>query len=30
LGDERYDAAFAKGRTMSLDDAVEYALASID
>ena len=30
LGEERYEIAFAKGRKMSLDAAVEYALAAID
>jgi predicted ATPase len=30
LGDERYESAFAAGRAMSLDDAVEYALSSIN
>jgi tetratricopeptide (TPR) repeat protein len=30
LSPRTYEAAFAGGRTMSLDEAVEYALASID
>jgi hypothetical protein len=30
LSPRTYEAAFAGGQTMSLDEAVEYALASID
>ncbi|HEU0304978.1 MAG TPA: hypothetical protein VFR32_10415, partial [Gaiellaceae bacterium] len=30
LGDERSLAAWTEGRAMTLDEAVEYALASID
>jgi len=30
LGDQTYEEALAEGRAMSLDEAVEYALASID
>lgn len=29
LGQDRYDAAFAEGQTMGLEDAVEYALEAL-